>query len=91
MFITFFFFYSLVYKADSDTIPLYLPIKNGKTVDLNTDARKHSSSILITPTSDFSVRSCSSGKVVQIKKTENYGFGVMIMSNGVFYNYTMLN
>ena len=76
---------------NSDT--LLLPIQNGKVVDdSNRSMLAHPIGILIAPTTDFSVQSCSTGKINAVIKLQDNTFLVVVASsNSIFYSYGLVD
>ncbi len=69
---------------------MLLPVYGGKILSLHDKTKTAKSGILIRPTGDFSVRSCSDGKVQSVWQTKS-GWCAMINSNDTFFTYAQMD
>ena len=74
--------------ADVDT--MRLPINGGRILEIQEKFQPAHRGILIQPSNDFNVRSCSDGKVQSVFKVGS-GWAMVIMQNDTSYAYAQMD
>ena len=72
--------------ADTMLLPLY----DGKILSIDDKSKTAKTGVLIRPSSDFSVRSCTDGKVQSVWQTRS-GWCSMINSNDTLFTYAQMD
>lgn len=72
---------------------MVLPIQNGRILKDRTDSllTMHPQGVLISPTDDFVIRSCSDGKVNGVIQFKDESLIIVAASDGKFYTYGMVD
>ena len=80
-------------NRECQTDSLILPIKNGKIIRDNTDSSLsfHPIGILIFPTDQFNVQSCSEGIIRSITKLNNTYIVLVLSKKNLYYSYSNIN
>lgn len=71
---------------------LLLPVKNGELIEMTSNDHPYGLGILISPSSDFNIRSCTDGVVLKISKIDiDYTYQIAIKSKNIIFFYSMMD
>jgi hypothetical protein len=93
MHLIFVVFFLAACSSTSNADALLLPIQNGRIVkDSNRSMMHHPIGILIAPTNDFEVRSCTNGKISAVIKLQDNKSLIVVASDKItYYSYGLVD